>query len=68
MQMVTGVTVMGAVVVHVDVHLPPWAGVRINALEKFQERLVPATSVAVPDDFPGRHVQGGKERGLPCRM
>jgi hypothetical protein len=71
MQMVPRVTdkpaghlrhLMGAVVVHDDVHLSRGRELRINAFEKFQELLVPMPPVTMADDLARRHVQRGKQR------
>ena len=52
---------VGAVVVHDDVHFTGGGELRIDPLQKLQELLVPMTPMAVPDHFPGGDVQRRKQ-------
>jgi len=59
---------MRAVVIHDDMHVARRRQLRVEALEEFQELLVPVSPMTLPDDFAGRHVQRGKQRRRPVTM
>ena len=54
---------VGAVVVHDDVDVTGRRQLRVEALEEFQKLLMAMPAMTLADHFPGRDIQGRKQRG-----
>ena len=55
-------------IVHDDVNIEIGGDMLFDGVEEAAEFLRPVARHAFADDGSGLHVEGGKERGLPCRL